>query len=152
MLRHPSEKLYEDGMRRVRVLEDRLGSEHPLVARNLSNLGVLFYRLNRCKEAKPLFRRALAILEKTYGTENALAASALTKCSGASIATNAGMMTRRERSTNDCPPSGRFAGGQIPFLRGAWSVDASGFPIMKMFVLHLGTLRMGLCSRSRDWE
>ena len=66
-------------MRRVRVLEDRLGSEHPLVARNLSNLGVLFYRLNRCKKAEPLIRRARAILEKTYGTENALAASALAK-------------------------------------------------------------------------
>jgi tetratricopeptide (TPR) repeat protein len=81
-------------MRRVRVLEDRLGSEHPLVARNLSNLGVLFYRLNRCKKAEPLIRRARAILEKTYGTENALAASALTKL--ATVYSEFGDYTRAE--------------------------------------------------------
>jgi tetratricopeptide (TPR) repeat protein len=44
----------------------------------LSNLGVLYFKLNRCEEAEPLFQRALAMLEKTYGNENVPVAIGLT--------------------------------------------------------------------------
>jgi tetratricopeptide (TPR) repeat protein len=44
--------------------EKRYGSEHPDVARDLSNLGTLFIVANRLTEAEPLLRRALVIDEK----------------------------------------------------------------------------------------
>jgi tetratricopeptide (TPR) repeat protein len=43
------------------------GHDHPKVARDLNNLGLLLLETNRLSEAEPLLRRALAIDEASYG-------------------------------------------------------------------------------------
>jgi tetratricopeptide (TPR) repeat protein len=49
--------------RRALVLSERLGANHPLVARALTNLSILLRDTNRLDEAEPLMWRALAIDE-----------------------------------------------------------------------------------------
>jgi len=47
-----------------------LEPDHPQLARTLSDLGYVYYILGRYMEAEPLYRRALAILEKAGKTHN----------------------------------------------------------------------------------
>jgi tetratricopeptide (TPR) repeat protein len=63
-----SEPLYRRGLA---VDEASKGSQHPDVARSLSNLAMLLQATNRLADAEPLFRRALAIDEASYGSEHA---------------------------------------------------------------------------------
>jgi tetratricopeptide (TPR) repeat protein len=54
----------------LRIREDRLNAEDPLVAVILNDLAILLAETNRRSEAEPLYRRALAIDEKSYGPDN----------------------------------------------------------------------------------
>ncbi|MEL7500602.1 MAG: tetratricopeptide repeat protein [Planctomycetota bacterium] len=56
--------------RALAINEQIVGSEHPNVAKGLSNLGLLLMRTNRLAEAEPMMRRAMAIDEKVYGAED----------------------------------------------------------------------------------
>ena len=47
--------------------EKALGPDHPNVAIDLNNLGVLYDAQGKYSEAEPLFKRALAIDEKALG-------------------------------------------------------------------------------------
>ena len=53
--------------RALSIHEKSFGPEHPDVAGNLGNLGLLLQATNRLAEAEPLMRRALAIDEKSFG-------------------------------------------------------------------------------------
>ena len=50
--------------------EESYGTEHPDVARDLSNLAVLLKDTKCVAAAEPLMRRLLAIDEKSYGTQH----------------------------------------------------------------------------------
>jgi hypothetical protein len=50
--------------------EKSFGPDHPNVAIRLNNLGVALPDTDRLSEAEPLFRRALAILEKSRGPDD----------------------------------------------------------------------------------
>src|SRR5215472_18655495 len=56
-----------------------LEPDHPQLARTLSDLGYVYYILGRYMEAEPLYRRALAILEKAGKTHESDAAITLNK-------------------------------------------------------------------------
>jgi Tfp pilus assembly protein PilF len=47
-----------------------LGKEHPDVATSLNNLAMLYKKLGKNSQAKPLYQRSLAILEKSLGEEH----------------------------------------------------------------------------------
>jgi hypothetical protein len=51
--------------------EEKLGPEHPNVARDLSNYAGFLQQTNRLPEAELLFRRALAIDQKVFGLNHA---------------------------------------------------------------------------------
>ena len=53
-----------------RSTRDRYGPDHPDVAINLNNLAGCCQATNRMAEAEPLFRRALAIDERSYGPDH----------------------------------------------------------------------------------
>jgi tetratricopeptide (TPR) repeat protein len=56
--------------RALSIDEQRLGPDHPAVARDLSNLGSLLQAMNRLDEAEPLYRRAAVIDERIYGPDH----------------------------------------------------------------------------------
>ncbi|MCZ6453622.1 MAG: tetratricopeptide repeat protein, partial [Alphaproteobacteria bacterium] len=47
-----------------------LGPEHPDLATNLNNLAGLYREQGKYADAEPLYKRALAILDKTPGPEH----------------------------------------------------------------------------------
>jgi CHAT domain-containing protein/Tfp pilus assembly protein PilF len=51
----------------IAIFEKVLGSEHPLVATYLNNLGALYVHLYKYAQAEPLYQRSLAIREKAFG-------------------------------------------------------------------------------------
>jgi Tetratricopeptide repeat len=53
--------------RSLASFEKSYGPEHPNVATSLNNLAELLRDTNRLTEAEPLYRRALASDEKSYG-------------------------------------------------------------------------------------
>jgi len=56
--------------RSLYIRERLLGPDHPQTARSLNNLATLYEAQGRYTEAKSLYERAVAILEKSLGTEN----------------------------------------------------------------------------------
>ena len=64
------------------------GPEHPRVATGLNNLAALLQGTNRLAEAEPLYRRALAIFEKSHGPEHPNVASGLNNLAELLRATN----------------------------------------------------------------
>ena len=48
----------------LKTVENRFGQNHPLYARSLNNLALLYYTQRRYAEAEPLYKRALAMREK----------------------------------------------------------------------------------------
>jgi tetratricopeptide (TPR) repeat protein len=62
-----AESLYQ---RALGIREKVLEPDHPDVAWNLNDLGVLYYNQGRLTEAEPLHRLALAIREKTLGPDH----------------------------------------------------------------------------------
>ena len=61
----------------ISVAAATYGEQHPLYATGLGYLGVLFDALNRPSEAELLFKRALAIKEKSLGPDHTEVAEAL---------------------------------------------------------------------------
>jgi tetratricopeptide (TPR) repeat protein len=59
--------LYEEF---ARLIEDRLGPEHPDTATSLNNLAGLYLEQGRYEEAEPLYERALEIRERVLGPEH----------------------------------------------------------------------------------
>ncbi len=59
-----AEPLY---LRAVSIREQVLGSDHPDVARSLSDLALLYLGQGKYEQAEPLYRQALAIQEQTLG-------------------------------------------------------------------------------------
>jgi tetratricopeptide (TPR) repeat protein len=51
-------------------MERRLGPDNPDAAKAQVDLAVIYARLNRYEEAKPIFLKALAVLEKAWGTDS----------------------------------------------------------------------------------
>ena len=49
---------------------ERFRPQDPRTATNLNNLALIYYIRGRYSEAEPLYRRSLAILEKTQGSEH----------------------------------------------------------------------------------
>jgi tetratricopeptide (TPR) repeat protein len=47
-----------------------LGPDHPKTATGLNNLAEFYRRLEKYEQAEPLFKRALAIREKTVGPDH----------------------------------------------------------------------------------
>jgi tetratricopeptide (TPR) repeat protein len=56
--------------RALAIDQKSYGPDHPIVARNLSNLALLLGSTNRLAEAEPLMRDALAISERSYGPDH----------------------------------------------------------------------------------
>src|SRR6266511_1772479 len=54
------------------------GSDHPLVARTLTNLGLMLRQLRKLPQAHARLERALAIRETAYGSDHPLVARTLT--------------------------------------------------------------------------
>jgi tetratricopeptide (TPR) repeat protein len=59
------------------IASKRLGPEHPYSAIALTSLGVLYWQLDRPREAEPLLEQALAIIDAVYGEDHPFAALAL---------------------------------------------------------------------------
>jgi tetratricopeptide (TPR) repeat protein len=62
-----AESLYQ---RALIIYEQRLGPEHPYIARSLNNLAGLYESQDQYDQAEPLFQRALAIHEQQLGPEH----------------------------------------------------------------------------------
>jgi CHAT domain-containing protein len=71
-----AEPLHE---RSLAIQEAALGTQHPLLARSLSNLASLYADQGLYSRAEPLFERALAILEVALGTQHPRVAISLNK-------------------------------------------------------------------------
>ena len=56
--------------RAIRAREQALGLEHPLLAKYLGNLAVLYKNQVKYEQAEPLYQRAITIGEKTLGPEH----------------------------------------------------------------------------------
>ena len=52
------------------IAEEQLGQDHPLVARILDNLAVIYFEQQEFAKAEPLYRRAVAIQEETLGRDH----------------------------------------------------------------------------------
>jgi hypothetical protein len=52
------------------LTEKSLGPDHPECCHRLNNLAGLLRATNRLAEAEPMYRRALAIDEKSYGPDH----------------------------------------------------------------------------------
>jgi CHAT domain-containing protein len=63
--------------RALTIQETALGTEHPLVAKSLNNLGKLYDDKGNDAKAEALYQRALAILEKSLGPEHPNVAKSL---------------------------------------------------------------------------
>jgi eukaryotic-like serine/threonine-protein kinase len=63
--------------RRLELVEEHLGANHPLYAASLSNLGASRAQLGDAQEAEALYRRSLAINEAYYGPEHPAVATDL---------------------------------------------------------------------------
>ena len=63
--------------RALAIDERALGPEHPDVARNLSNLAMLYRVQGKYAEAEPFYQRALEIWENALGPEHPLVATSL---------------------------------------------------------------------------
>ena len=74
--------------RALAIDEKNLGQDHPVVARDLSNLAQLLQATNRLPEAEPLMRRALVFLEKGLGREHPRVATGLNNLAQLLQATN----------------------------------------------------------------
>src|SRR4029453_1160639 len=61
----------------ISVAAATYGEQHPLYATGLGYLGVLYDALNRPSESESLFKRALAIKEKSLGPDHTEVADAL---------------------------------------------------------------------------
>jgi len=48
------------------------GEDHPDLATTLYNLGLLYYNQNKYSKAKPLLKKAIDIMEKSFGKESPL--------------------------------------------------------------------------------
>jgi len=58
-------------MRRALAIDEKsFGKGHPAVARDLNNLAELLRDTNRQGEARPMYERALQILEKSLGADH----------------------------------------------------------------------------------
>jgi tetratricopeptide (TPR) repeat protein len=66
--------LYEEVLK---ILEEKLGSEHPSVANSLNNLALLYHHMGDHKKALPLYERALDIREKVLGPQHPSVANSL---------------------------------------------------------------------------
>src|SRR5665647_650669 len=66
--------LYEEILK---ILEERLGLEHPSVATTLNNLTSLYRQMGAYEKALPLYQRALDIYEKILGPEHPSVATTL---------------------------------------------------------------------------
>ncbi len=64
-------------MRALAIDEKTLGHDHPGVATDLNNLGLLYTAQGKYTEAEPLHKRALAIREKALGPEHLAVAVSL---------------------------------------------------------------------------
>ncbi len=63
-------------MRRSLAIDEKsFGKDHPIVARDLNNLGILLQSRGRLAEAESLMRRSLAIFETSLGVEHPLTAT-----------------------------------------------------------------------------
>jgi tetratricopeptide (TPR) repeat protein len=60
----------------------RLGPNHPAVSKDLNNLASLYRYQGKIEQAEPLFRRSLAIAEKTLGPEHPDVAAKLSNLAG----------------------------------------------------------------------
>lgn len=80
-----AEPLYR---RALAIDENSYGSDHPLVAIRLNNLGGLLEATNRLAEAEPLMRRVIAIFEKSLGPDHPNVATRLNNPAGLLQATN----------------------------------------------------------------
>ncbi|MCP4663025.1 MAG: tetratricopeptide repeat protein, partial [bacterium] len=69
-----AEPLFE---RAIKIREKALGEEHPLVAKSLNNLALLYRDQGRLAEAESLFERSLKIREKALGDEHPQVAQSL---------------------------------------------------------------------------
>ncbi|HKS26269.1 MAG TPA: tetratricopeptide repeat protein [Pyrinomonadaceae bacterium] len=65
------EKKYDEALplakRALKLREEKLGPEHPLVIASLTNLAEVYLAKEKLGEAEPLYQRALAVLEKSTG-------------------------------------------------------------------------------------
>jgi tetratricopeptide (TPR) repeat protein len=99
------------------------GPDHPDVARDLNNLGLLLQATNRLAEAEPMYRRALAIVEASYGPDHPDVAATLNNLGLLLQATNRlaevnirlidvgrKPMVRRKRRGRDRASGWRFSG------------------------------------------
>jgi tetratricopeptide (TPR) repeat protein len=66
----------------LQLAEKSFGPDHPEVAIQLNNLGVLYLALGHYWEAQPFFDRALEIREKAFGKEDIRVAAVLTNLGG----------------------------------------------------------------------
>ena len=57
--------------RALLINESAFGYEHPSVGLSAYHLAACLHRKGRLQDAEPLYRRALAIYEKVYGSQNA---------------------------------------------------------------------------------
>lgn len=65
-----------------------LGPEHPAVATGLNNLAALYKKQGRHAQAEPLYRRALAIRERAFGSAHPAVAQSLNNLGGLFLAQN----------------------------------------------------------------
>jgi class 3 adenylate cyclase/tetratricopeptide (TPR) repeat protein len=63
--------------RALTIAERSLGPDHPDLARNFHNLGLVNYYLGRNAAAEPLYKRALAIRERAFGPDHPEVANTL---------------------------------------------------------------------------
>jgi hypothetical protein len=80
-----AEPLYR---RALEIDEEIFGKVHTEVARDLSNLGSLFYCTHRLAKSKPLVRRVLRILESSLGPEHPNVAVLMNNLAQLLMATN----------------------------------------------------------------
>lgn len=117
-----AEPLYK---RSLRIREEALGPDHPLVAQSLNDLGVLYRTQGRYPEAEPLYQRSLAIRERALGASHPDTATSLN---------NLGRLFHDQ---------GRFADAEALYLRGLAIRESALGPMHPevAFSLHnIGTL------------
>ena len=62
-----AEPLYQ---RSLKIMESKLGPDHPDVATNLNNLAILYEHMGQYAKAEPLYQRSLKIYESKLGPDH----------------------------------------------------------------------------------
>jgi CHAT domain-containing protein/tetratricopeptide (TPR) repeat protein len=65
--------------KRALAIDEALDAQHPDVARDLFYFTVLYLQQGRCKDAEPLIKRSLTIVEKTFGPNHPTVAATLNR-------------------------------------------------------------------------